>query len=352
MRTKSSPADGKYALVLSAGRNYNLEFKSDGYSSYTATYDLRSTKEYQEYNLDIELFTSAKLTLTVSDFELFEALEANVNVKIQGESSLIQEVKTSKSDGRVILDLPLGQVYEVFITATYFKGASFSFDLTGFVVYRNYERDLSLEPEKVRIFLDVADIKNNGKIRSKIIIRNKSRNEVIEAHGNEYVALRAGDRYEIESTSSNGYAFNSTTIDLTSKDATTQAANVNVGMKLTKLEKDAKLELKNINFESNSVQLSEGSYQELLRVVKLMEENPTLKVEIAAHTDDIGASEYNRILSDRRAQSVVEYLIDNRITSSKFQAKGYGESEPLATNDSDENRAKNRRVELKVLSIE
>ncbi len=351
LRTKSSAADGKYAIVLAAGRNYNIEFKADGYSTYASTYDLRKTKEYKEYNVDIELFTSAKLTLTVSDIELYEALEADVKFKKQGSSSFMEEVKTSKKDGRVILELPLGSIYEVFISANNFKGASFPLDLTGLVIYRNYEKDIELQPEKVRVFLDVADIKNNSKIRSKIIIRNKSRDEVIEAYGNDYVELRAGDRYEIESTSSDGYAFNSTSIDLTTEVGAKKATSASVGMKLTKLEKNAKLELKNINFESNSVQLSEVSYVELQRVVKLMNENPSLIVEIAAHTDDVGSDQFNTILSDKRAQSVVDYLIDNQISSEKFVAKGYGESVPLVLNDSEENRARNRRVELKILDI-
>ncbi len=348
MRSKSSPADGKYTLVLSAGRNYNMEFKASGYSTYAANYDLRSTKKYKEYHQDIQLFTSAKLTLTVSDVELFEALEADVKYKEQGTSSFLQEVKTSKKDGRLVLNMPLGKVYEVFISAPNFKGASFPLDLSGLIIYRAYEKDLELQPEKIRIFLDIADIKNNSKIRSKIIIRNKSRDEVIEAYGNEFVELRAGDRYEIESTSSNGYAFNSTSIDLTDGG---QQANTKVGMKLTKLEKDAKLTLKNINFESNSVLLSKSSYIELQRVVKLMIENPTLKVEIAAHTDDVGSARYNNILSNKRAKSVVDYLIDNQVASTKFQAKGYGESVPLVVNDTDNNRAKNRRVELKIIAI-
>ncbi len=351
MRAKSSAIDGKYALVLATGRNYNIEFKADGYSTYATTYDLRNTKEYKEYNVDIELFTSAKLTLTVSDIELYEALEADVKLKKQGASSFMQEVKTSIKEGRVILDLPLGNIYEVFISANNFKGASFPLDLTGLVIYRHYEKDIELQPEKIRIFLDVADIKNNSKIRSKIIIRNKSRDEVIEAYGNEHVELRAGDRYEIESVSSDGYAFNSTTLDLTTEAGAKKAASANVGMKLTKLEINAKLELKNINFESNSVQLSEISYVELQRVVQLMNENPSLKVEIAAHTDDVGSDQFNTILSDKRAQSVVDYLIDNRISSEKFIAKGYGESVPLVLNDSKENRARNRRVELKILDI-
>ena len=350
LRTKSNASDGKYAIVLSAGRNYNVEFKSDGYSSYASEYDLRDTKKYKEYNLDIGLFRSAKLTLTVSDTELFEAVESDVKVRRKDTGALIEEVKTDNKDGRVILDLPLGKAYDVRIKAPNFKESTYSLDLSGLVIYRGYEKDIELQPEKVRVFLDVADIKNNSKIKSKIIIRNKSRDEVIEAYGNEYVALRAGDRYEIESTSSNGYAFNSTTIDLTESGKKAEEG-VQVNMQITKLEKDAKLTLKNINFESNSYQLSEESFTELLRVVKLMDENPGLVVEIDAFTDDIGSAQYNKILSINRAQSVVDYLIDNQIPSARFVAKGFGEEAPLVVNDSDENRAKNRRVELKILDV-
>ena len=351
MTIRSNAQDGKYALVLAAGRSYNVEFKAPGYSSFTKSYDLREVSEYREMNYDISLFPSARLTVNVSDIELFESLEAKVLIKEQGSSNVLSEVKTNPVDGRVTLDVPLGKKFEVFIAADNFKGSSFPFDLSGLVMYRNYERDIELEPEKVKVLINVADLKNNSKVRSRILIRNKSRDEVIEVSGNEYVTLRAGDRYEIEATSDQGYAFNSTTLDLTNVDSDEEVATADVSMKLMKLEENAKLELKDILFESNSFQLSEISFIELERVIKLMKENPKLKVEIAAHTDDVGSDDYNRSLSDKRAQSVVDYLIDNQIPMERFVARGYGEAQPLVANDSEENKAKNRRVELKVLSI-
>ena len=351
MTLRSNPADGHYALVLSAGRSYNIEFKAPGYSSFTKSYDLRNASEYKEMTADIILFPSAKLTINVSDIELFESIEASVLFKEQGSTEIIRELKTNPEDGRIILDMPLDKKYEVFISAKNFKGASFPFDLSGLVMYRNYERDIELRPEKVKVFINVADLKNNSKVKSRILIRNKTRGEVIEVSGNEYVTLRAGDRYEIEATSDQGYAYNSTTLDLTNVDSDTEIATADVSMSLMKLEKDAKLELKEILFESNSFQLSNISFIELQRVVKLMAENPSLKVEISAHTDDVGSDTYNLSLSDRRAQSVVDYLIDNQVTDKRFLAKGYGESMALVPNESEENRAKNRRVELKVLSV-
>lgn len=353
MTINSNAGDGKFTIVLAAGRSYNIEIEAPGYSSFTSFYDLRKVNEYRELLEDITLFPAAKLTVNVSDIELFESIGANIIVSDPSSSAIITEAKTNPSDGRVTLDLPLGREFEVMVSAENFKESSFLFDLTGLVMYRDYERDVELAPKKVRVKINVADLKNNSKVRSRILIRNKSRDEVIEVSGNEYVTLRAGDRYEIEATSDQGYAFNSTTLDLTNveSESDVELATTDVSLKLLKLEVNAKLELKDILFESNSYQLSEISFVELQRVIKLMKENPKLKVEIAAHTDDVGSDEYNKSLSNKRAQSVVDYLIDNQISVDRFIARGYGESQPIVPNDSDENKAKNRRVELKVLSI-
>jgi len=82
-----------------------------------------------------------------------------------------------------------------------------------------------------------------------------------------------------------------------------------------------------------------------------MKQNSGLKVEIAAHSDDVGSAAYNAALSNRRAQSVVKFLIEKNISNDRFNAKGYGESQPIVPNDTEENKAKNRRVVLKILNI-
>ncbi|MDH5380154.1 MAG: OmpA family protein, partial [Cyclobacteriaceae bacterium] len=142
-----------------------------------------------------------------------------------------------------------------------------------------------------------------------------------------------------------GYAFTSTTLDL-------EKGKVDeINLKLQKLEKDALLTLRDILFESNSSQLSDISFTELRRVIQLMKENPNLKVEVAAHTDDIGSDPYNKALSEKRAESVVQFMIDNQISEDRLVAKGYGESSPKVPNESDESRSVNRRVELKILGV-
>jgi outer membrane protein OmpA-like peptidoglycan-associated protein len=83
--------------------------------------------------------------------------------------------------------------------------------------------------------------------------------------------------------------------------------------------------------------------------VDLMKQNPKAVVEVAAHTDDKGSDQYNMKLSQGRAQYIVDYMISHEIQPGRLIAKGYGETQPVVANDTEENRLKNRRLELKVL---
>jgi len=78
---------------------------------------------------------------------------------------------------------------------------------------------------------------------------------------------------------------------------------------------------------------------------------PKLVVEIGGHTDDIGKNKTNQILSEKRAESVTQYLVGKGIDPVRIKSKGYGESQPIESNKTEEGRAKNRRIEFKVLSI-
>ena len=82
-----------------------------------------------------------------------------------------------------------------------------------------------------------------------------------------------------------------------------------------------------------------------------MTDYPNITVEIAGHTDSQGSDEYNKDLSKRRAQSVVNYLVEKGISESQFVAEGYGEEVPVDTNETKEGRQNNRRVEFTVLKV-
>ncbi len=107
--------------------------------------------------------------------------------------------------------------------------------------------------------------------------------------------------------------------------------------------------LRNIYFEVNSYMLRPESEVELNTLIKLLNSNPTLWIEISGHTDSSGSQVFNNVLSSNRAKEVVQYLVAKGIDKNRLRAVGYGSSNPIAPNDSIENKAKNRRTEFKVL---
>jgi len=110
-----------------------------------------------------------------------------------------------------------------------------------------------------------------------------------------------------------------------------------------------KIELRGVNFDNNSAKLQSGSSDVLDGTAAILKRYPDLKVEIGGHTDSSGAASYNKMLSQKRAESVRKYLISKGAKAGNLTSRGYGESSPVADNKTRAGRAKNRRVEMKLL---
>jgi outer membrane protein OmpA-like peptidoglycan-associated protein len=104
--------------------------------------------------------------------------------------------------------------------------------------------------------------------------------------------------------------------------------------------------LTGVNFKTASAELLEESYFSLEKVFNSLEAFPNVNVEIGGHTDNKGSDSYNLALSNDRAKSVMNYLVLRGIRADRITARGYGKNRPVATNDTPEGRAKNRRVEV------
>jgi outer membrane protein OmpA-like peptidoglycan-associated protein len=115
------------------------------------------------------------------------------------------------------------------------------------------------------------------------------------------------------------------------------------------LSAGSSLILKNIHFELDKATLLPASYPTLRRLVHFMDEHPSMKIEIAGHTDSLGKASYNQQLSKARADRVVRYLAKQGINEERLQAKGYGSTQPIAPNHTPKGRAQNRRVVFKIL---
>ena len=106
---------------------------------------------------------------------------------------------------------------------------------------------------------------------------------------------------------------------------------------------------RSISFEASSAVLTAPSIKVLEQTVQILRDNPTLRLEIAGHTDSSGDPQQNRQISQQRAEEVMKYLIDHGITADRLHAQGYGADRPLTSNTTPEGRAQNRRVEFNLL---
>jgi outer membrane protein OmpA-like peptidoglycan-associated protein len=163
--------------------------------------------------------------------------------------------------------------------------------------------------------------------------------------GNYLVTLPVGKDYAFN-VNRKGYLFFSDNFPL-SQAAPDSVYNIDIA--LQPIEVDATIVLKNIFFDVGKYDLKPQSQIELEKVLQLLKENPTLKIEISGHTDNIGKDADNLLLSQNRARSVVNFLSANGIESKRLSFKGFGESEPVADNKTESGRAQNRRTELKVV---
>lgn len=163
--------------------------------------------------------------------------------------------------------------------------------------------------------------------------------------GSFFAVLPAYSDYGLN-TNKTGYLFHSAHFGL-SDQSWERAFELEVPLK--SLRTGSHITLENVFFDTDSYSLMPESYSELDRLVALMEQHPRLRISLEGHTDSEGSNEGNQLLSERRAASVRGYLIDAGISSDRLEARGYGQSRPLADNSSEKGRQQNRRTELRIL---
>ena len=167
-----------------------------------------------------------------------------------------------------------------------------------------------------------------------------------DERGNYLITLPVGKDYALN-VNRKGYLFYSENFSLSQK---TADSTYNIDIPLQPLEANASVVLRNIFFDVNRFSLRSESQTELSRIVSLLKENPAVVIQITGHTDNAGKPADNLKLSNDRAQSVVTYLISQGIAAKRLSFKGFGDTQPMADNKTEEGKAKNRRTELKVVA--
>lgn len=166
------------------------------------------------------------------------------------------------------------------------------------------------------------------------------------AAGDFLATLTAGKNYGLN-ISKNGYLFYSENFSLVGHESKNP---FNINVLLEPIAVGSKVVLKNIFFDTNRFDLKPESMAELRKLIDFLRLNPTIKIEISGHTDDIGNEQLNQTLSENRAKAVYQFLGAHGINPARLVFKGYGKTQPLVPNSTDENRALNRRTEFKIIA--
>jgi outer membrane protein OmpA-like peptidoglycan-associated protein len=126
---------------------------------------------------------------------------------------------------------------------------------------------------------------------------------------------------------------------------------IQLSIPLFPIEMEATFQLRNIYFDFNSDRLRPESIPELERLLRLLQQNPNIRIRFSGHTDNIGSDKYNQNLSERRARAVYEWLRQRGVHPIQMEYIGYGKTRPIASNATEEGRSLNRRIEMEVVGI-
>ena len=199
----------------------------------------------------------------------------------------------------------------------------------------------------------ITDSKTALPLTASIELVDNKQNQVIATFesnsktGKYLVSLPSGRNYGI-TVKVPGYLFHSENFEISQNAGYSEVIK---NITLDKVEIGSKIVLKNIFFEFGKATLTPESTTELDNLAKLMTDYPTLKIEISGHTDNKGTDAINISISEARAKAVVDYLVNmKKISNIRLTAKGYGKSQPISTNETEEGRKQNRRTEFKITS--
>lgn len=339
--------DGWFALSLPKGRDYLIDFYANGYTHYFHRVYTSDLNDNSDLSLDVQLSKTLNLTFSVYDKLLYSPIEAKMKITDMN-NRLYPQLKPQKiGDNRYNIVLPLGRDYKLFVEQNGYQSHCFEISKEKPIQFNVSELDVELLPNMKNIVLRVVDVETKQLLENvSIDLQNQGLEEEILLNlpiGIIDTTLRENDRYQARIMAP-GYIYKIDEFNMSQildKDTFI--------LELLPIKTGVVVQLQNVNFAYNSAELLEESVSALNDIVDFMLSNPDVRILLAAHTDDVGRANYNIKLSQKRAETVKTYLIKQGIKLDRLESEGFGMQEPLVPNDSEENRAKNRRVEFRIL---
>lgn len=330
-----SPITGTYSGEMSVG-NYTIIAQSNGYQSASDVVIIQKDKVVQKdlrlkpLNVD----DNGILTGNVVDKETGQGIVASVNIEASGLRPFTSESVT----GSFKTTLPSG-VYNIVVSKDGYQTST-----EKAIVKAGETAVVKVQLSKTSkstITGKVTNTKDGSPLSARISFPGTSIQTVqANASGIYQITVPPGT-YEIKAEFEGFITQAFPVIAQADKSVVRDFELVKIGEKIT---------LDGIYFDFNKSSIKPESRPTLDRAVKIMKDNPRIRVRIEGHTDSVGSDSYNQQLSQRRADSVKAYLVqDGGIDASRIISSGRGEGEPIASNDTDEGRSMNRRIEFVVL---
>jgi outer membrane protein OmpA-like peptidoglycan-associated protein/Tol biopolymer transport system component len=288
--------------------------------------------------------------------EAGQVLRAKITVKDKATGKVIGTYTSTASNGKYAISLPEGKNYEIKVLAPDHTAYVRTIDLTDKKRYDELKKNIVLETRNA--FLTSKVYNEAGQPISKVQIEviDKTAKQLIDraesdSEGYSRIAIPSNKTIDVIYRKP-GYLFQSVSVVLPKFEPNKEYEKDLKTITLQKMEVGKKTVLSNISYDFNQTTLSPESFLDLSRVVTMMNNMPSLQVEVSDHTDNTAESKEMQKLSKDRAKAVADRLISMGADKKRIKYKSYGALQPIAPNGSEQGRAMNRRVELKILKID
>lgn len=333
--------DGTWTKPINLGSPINA-FGEDAFLSIPARGDTiyyATQREDAQGDLDIykaklpENFRPGPVTVIaghVINKQTKNAVSAAITVTDLETSEIAALYRSNPVTGKFFITLGTGRHYGITATAPGYAFYSENYTVPDTIPYREIVHDLPLTP--------LGDLASNNESTKKPTTEkpNNTSNSSTNNTSNNNNTGKDPNAGKNPNNSGNNTSSNNATKSDSSKVPSKNPTRTIV-------------ELNNLFFDFNKATLRKESITELNNLVKLLKDNPKMRIEVAGHTDSIGTVFVNDKLSQERAEAVKTYLVDKGIATARLRAKGYGSRVPKATNDTEEGRQQNRRTEFEIL---
>lgn len=339
---------GEYEATLTNRAVYQFVIVKEGFEILRDSLDLSRVEDYAEIQKDFYLIPQkANIIIFGSVMEEGTQFPLESEISLSSGTQHIISTRSEPIQGYYRTQLPGNANYRVNINLTGYHPFADSLTIHTDQLYDEFERDFFLKP-LIELSGFVMNQKNDQLMSITINYEDENENQgtfTSDVNGYYHVYLPEEGKYFFHSVKEGFINLNDS---ITIEDYNPRE-NLMKNLYMVPIEVGITVRLNKIFFDFDKTNLRPESFPELNRVVEFLNENPSTQIEIGGHTDSMGTDEYNDSLSQGRANAVREYLLHEGIPNKRVVSVGYGENIPEATNDTDEGRQTNRRVEFTVL---